>query len=111
RPLVNRAPAVYRAPTHEFRTARIADAASGLSAAQGMEQIHGSAKKKDLAVEARHAPFGRCAEGAYLCRGQELRRAAPPAPHRPEDGHVSRSPGDRGQGRLIPGEGRLRPAA
>src|SRR5690606_20195323 len=64
------------------------------------EQENGSTETKDLAVEARHAPLGRRAEGPDLCRGQELGRASPPAPHRPEDRHVSRPSGSGAEGKL-----------
>ena len=66
-----------------------------------VEQSNGRTETKNLSVQARHAPFGRCAEGSDLCRGQELRRNAPPAPHRPEDRHVSRPPGSGAEGKLI----------
>ncbi|SIT57143.1 hypothetical protein BQ8794_300021 [Mesorhizobium prunaredense] len=65
-----------------------------------VEHIHGRTETKNLSVEARHAPFGRCIEGPDLCRGQEFRRDAPAAPYRPEDRHVSRSPGSRAEGKL-----------
>ena len=45
-------------------------------------------QKENLAVAARHAPLGRRAQAADLCRGQGFRRAAPPASHRPQDRHV-----------------------
>ncbi|CDX48766.1 hypothetical protein MPL3365_10022 [Mesorhizobium plurifarium] len=65
-----------------------------------VEHIHGRSKKKNLSVEARHAPLGRRPQGPDLCRGQEFRRNAPPAPHRPEDRHVSRPPGSGAEGKL-----------
>src|SRR5258705_12247514 len=64
-----------------------------------VEQSNGRTETKNLSVQARHAPFGRCAEGSDLCRGQELRRNAPPAPYRPEDRHVSRPPGSAAGGK------------
>ena len=48
----------------------------------------GRSKKKNLALPPRDAPFRRCAEEAGLRRGQGFRRAAPPAPHRPEDRQI-----------------------
>ena len=49
---------------------------------------YGRSQKKNLAVAPWHAPFGRRAEEADLCRGQGFRRTAPSAPPRPEDRHV-----------------------
>src|SRR5262245_10604978 len=65
-----------------------------------VEQSHGRTKTKNLPGKAWHAPLGRRAEGADLCRGQEFRRDAPAAPHRPEDRHVSRPSGAGAQGAL-----------
>ena len=45
---------------------------------------------------------------ADLCRGQGFRRAAPAAPHRPQDRHVPRPPGAQGQERSLTA-GRLAP--
>ena len=44
--------------------------------------------EENLALAAWHAPFGGCAEAADIRRGQGLGRAAPSAPHRPQDRHV-----------------------
>ena len=62
---------------------------------------HGCAEKKNLAVAPRHAPVGRCAQAADLCRGQGFRRIAPSAPHRPEDRHVQGPPGAEGEDRGV----------
>src|ERR1044071_2333960 len=63
--------------------------------------VHGCPKKKNLAVPPRHAPLRRRAEAADLCRGQGLRRAAPPASHRPEDRDVPGPSGAQGEERSL----------
>ena len=61
---------------------------------------YGRSPKKNIAVAAWHAPFGRCPEEADLCRGQGFRRIASPAPPRSEDRHVQGPPGPQGQERI-----------
>src|SRR5262245_33850499 len=62
---------------------------------------HGRPETKNIAVETWDAPLGRCAQGADLRRGQGFRRVAPPAPHRPQDRHVSRAPGAQAEERSL----------
>src|SRR5947199_9943729 len=63
--------------------------------------FNGRSETKNLALAPRHAPFGRRAEAADLCRGQGFGRIAPPAPCRPEDRHVSRPAGAQGEDRSL----------
>ena len=53
----------------------------------------GCSQTQNLALAPRHAPLRRRPQGADLRRGRGLGRTAPPAPHRPEERHVSRPTG------------------
>ena len=104
RALAKRCRDVYsHAKFHVFRPFRVALRPRAAAVIDDWSCKMAVPKKKDLAVQARHAPFRRRAEGPDLCRGQEFRRDASPASHRPEDRHVSRPPGSGAQGELIAG--------
>ena len=57
----------------------------------------GRPEEEDVAHEARNPPFGGCAEGADLRRGQGLGRAPASASHRPEIRQISRPPDPGGK--------------
>src|SRR3546814_98525 len=59
----------------------------------------GRSEAKDVPVPTGNATGARPDPVRRLCREPGYRRAAPPAPHRPEDRHVSRSAGAEGQGK------------
>ena len=65
--------------------------------APDQEHDHGRPQEKNLTFQARDAPLRRRAQAADLCRGQGFGRAAPAAPHRPQDRHVPRPPDPQAQ--------------
>jgi hypothetical protein len=89
---------VYRPQLQEFEPPF--GAASCVARKGDIGVRHGCSEEKNLPHEAWPASLGRCAGAPDLCRGQGFGRAAPPAPHRPEDGHVSRPPSPQSEERL-----------
>ena len=59
--------------------------------------VNGRSQTQNVALAPRHAPLGRRAQGADLRRGQGFGRTAPPAPHRPQERHVSGPPGSEAE--------------
>src|SRR5215472_7724980 len=68
---------------------------------------HGCPETKNIALQARDAPVGGCAQATDLHRGQGFRRAPPAPSHRSQDRHVQRPAGAQGSDRSLtafPGE-------